>query len=102
MFNEENLNIEIKPNIYVLDVLDVTPDLTNEEYRPFHKPNNTPIYVHAESNHPPAILKQIPVTVQRRISNLCSDISVFDREKQFYEEALNRSGYKCKLTFSIW
>ena len=100
VFMEEQLNITIEANVSVLNFLDVTLDITNAEYRPYHKENHTPIYVHAESNHPQSILKQIPLTVQRRISNLCSDSQVFEREKLFYEDALGRSGYTTKLTYT--
>ena len=41
VFNNENLSITIEANISVLDFLDVTLDLINGEFRPYHKPNNT-------------------------------------------------------------
>ena len=82
-----------------MDFLDVTLDLNNGEYRPYHKPNNTPLYVHAHSNHPPSVLRQIPLTVQQRLSSLSSTEDVFNREKQFYETALKNAGYDVTLKY---
>ena len=87
------LNMVIKANHQVLDFLDVTLDLTSGEYRPYNKPNNTPLYVHKESNHPPTVLNQIPKIVERRLSDLSSSREVFEREKGPYIRALNQSGY---------
>ena len=82
-----------------MNFLDVTLDLVNSEYRPYHKPNNTPLYVHEDSNHPPSVLKQIPLTVQNRVSNLSSNEEVFNREKAFYEAALSQAGYDVTLSY---
>ena len=100
IFREVDLSITIKANLSVLDFLDVTLDLTKSEYRPYHKPNNQPIYVHKDSNHPASVIKQIPLTVQRRISDLSSNKEVFDREKAFFEDALKRSGYDVSLQYT--
>ena len=99
IFREEGLKLEIKANIQVLDFLDVTLDLVNSEHRPFHKPNNTPLYMHVESNHPPSVIRQIPLTVQRRISDLSSSEAIFNREKPFFENALKTSGYDVTLEY---
>ena len=43
-------------------------------------------------NHPPSIIKQIPNSVNKRISSLSSDQSSFDSSAPFYENALHHSG----------
>ena len=43
-----------------IDFLDITMDLRTGKYKPFMKSNNTPLYVHKDSNHPPSIIKNIP------------------------------------------
>ena len=34
------------------DFLDIYLDLENDKFCPYRKPNDTPLYVHCESNHP--------------------------------------------------
>ena len=98
LFQEEDLKIIPEVNLKVLNFLDVTLDLLRNKYRSYNQPNNNPLYVHSSSNHPPNILKQIPKTVERRISDLSSSEEVFEREKGTYVDALKRSGYDANLT----
>ena len=63
------------------------------------KPNNTPLYVHQESNHPPNILKNIPESINRRLSTISSDETMFNNAAPAYQEALKNSGYKYKLKY---
>jgi hypothetical protein len=69
-------------------------------YEPFNKPNNTPQYVHIQSNHPPNILKNLPSNVNKRLSEISSDEAAFKRAAPLYQEALNKSGYKHLLKFT--
>ena len=48
-----------------MDFLDVTFDLTLGTYKPYSKPNDTHVYVHRQSNHPPPNLKSIPKAVKK-------------------------------------
>ena len=79
--------------------LDVTLSLASGKHWPYRKPNNQPLYIHKESNHPSTITKELPKMIQRRISDLSSDKLEFDRAKQDYETALANSGFKEKLNF---
>ena len=63
------------------------------------KPNSTPCYVHKDSNHPKAILENIPKSVNKRLSTISSNKQVFDQASPPYQEALKRSGYDFKLNF---
>ena len=63
------------------------------------KPNHTPIYVHAESNHPPNILKNIPVSVNKRLCSISSNEEVFNSAIQPFQQSLEKSGYNFKLKF---
>ncbi len=84
----------------MVNFLDVQLDLKNNSYKPYRKPNNEPIYIHKESNHPPAILKQIPKIINRRISDLCSNRDIYAKEIPSYETALKKSGFSEKLEYS--
>ena len=57
------------------------------------KKGDDPRYVHAMSNHPPAVIKAIPEGINQRLSKMSSDKQSFDRMVQPYQEALRRSGY---------
>ena len=61
VFSIYGLKITIEANKKTIDFLDVTLDLNEGSYEPYTKPNNTPLYVHRESNHPPSIIQNIPV-----------------------------------------
>ena len=53
-----------------IDFLNVTFDLLNEIYKPYHKPNNKPLYINKHFSHPPNILKQLPKSIEKRILKL--------------------------------
>jgi len=69
-------------------------------YSPYMKPNNTPLYVHKESNHPPSIIKNIPESINKRLSNISSNENIFNDATPVYQEALNNSGYDYNLKFN--
>ena len=63
------------------------------------KPNNTPLYVHKDSNHPPNIIKNIPESINKRLSTISSNETIFNQSVNPYQEALHKSGYSYKLHF---
>ena len=56
-----------------VNFLDITLDLSGGSYRPYREPNNDPIYINSHSNHPPSIIRQLPESINKRISQLSSD-----------------------------
>ena len=58
IFKRKGLQIIIKCNLKIVDYLDVTLNLIDATYRPFHKPNKETTYVHVESDHPPQNIKR--------------------------------------------
>ena len=79
--------------------LDIELDLINNTYKPYKKPNHNPKYINVNSNHPPSIIKQIPVSINRRLSNLLSNEELFLNNIQPYREALKKSGFRDELTY---
>ena len=73
--------------------MDVTLNLTDGTYKPYRKPGDTPIYVHIQSNHPPAVKKNIPQNVENRLNMLSCNEIVFNQAKPLYQDALKASGY---------
>ena len=63
-------------------------------YKPYKKLKHQLLYVNTSSNHPPQIIKQLPISISNRLSNNSSNKQVFDMSKGEYEKALRESGYK--------
>ena len=102
LFKDEGLSITIDTNLIETDFLDVSFNLNTGKYFPLKKPNNTPLYIHSNSNHPPSIItiiKQLPSMTNKRISSLSCDEVKFNKAKIKYETALKNSGYKATLKF---
>ena len=72
------LSIIVTTNITSVDFLDVTFDLNTESYQPFRKPNNEPKYIDISSNHLSQVLKQLPKSIEKRLSELSSTKEIFD------------------------
>ena len=69
LFKECDLIITLESDQKVFNYLDVTLNLKDGTFRPYHK--QWPIqYVHAKYNHPQYIIKHIPAFTGSRLSNL--------------------------------
>ena len=73
-------------------------DLENNVYKPFHKEYNKPIYINKHFNHPPSILKQLPKSIEKQISETSSNKDIFDESIEPYKNALKESGFSETLT----
>ena len=91
------LAITIKTNLFLVNFLDIQFNLLNGTFKPYRKPNNNPIYFHKDSNQPPQVLKELPKTIDKRISTISSSTEIFESSKIEYENALKISGSKDRL-----
>ena len=82
-----------------VNFLDVKLNLDNGTFCPYKKPNDTPKYVHIKSNHPPNVLKELPKSVNKRLSTNSSSQKEFDEAKEPYQKALDDSGYRYTLCY---
>ena len=96
-FLENGLSLEIECNLKTVNYLDIT--LNTGTYKPYRKPNDEIFYVHTKSNHPANILKQLPISIETRLSNLSSNSEIFDEASNHYQNILNQSGYDYKLQY---
>ena len=94
-----DLKITADTNLVETNFLDVTLNLQSGKYWPFRKPNNSPLYVHSQSNHPPIIKKQFPTMLAKRLSNLTCNHEEFPKATPKYEEVMRRSGHKSELKY---
>ena len=94
IFNSVDLKITVETNLKSVNFLDVNLNLETKVHKPYRKPNDCPMYVHADSNHPPNIIRNIPAAIERRISTLSSNNAVFKENSELYNDALKSCGYK--------
>ena len=99
IYIELGLQITVQTNLKMVDYLDVTLNLATGSYQPYRKPNDTPLYIHTQSNHPPPIIKHIPVAVEKRIASLSSTEEIFNKAAPTYNEALKTSGYDTQIKY---
>ena len=76
IFNDLKLDIEV--NKSVVNFLDLTLDLQSGLYTPYMKENDTILYVNRKSNHPPSILKNIPESINNRLTRNSSNQNIFN------------------------
>ena len=100
VFKSNGLQITIDANKKIVHFLDVTFDLKDESYKAYMKPNNKLSYVHRQSNHLPALLKNISLNINKRLTNISSSKEVFNESIAPYQQALKESGYDHKLTYN--
>ena len=94
------LSITIDVNVKIVNFLDLTFNLSTGIYKSYMKENDHPVYVNTNSNHPPMVLKNIPMGVNRRLNKISSNKEVFDAAKGPYQDALRKSGYEHVLTYT--
>ena len=99
MFKNKGLDIIINCNMKIVNYLDVTLNLNDGSYRPYKKPNDETNYIHVNSDHPPSILKQLPVSIEKRLSSLSSSKEIFEETAPYYEKYLSNCQYREKLNY---
>ena len=84
----------------VVNYLYVTFNLNDDTYRYYQKLDNIIQYIHVESNQPPNIIKQIPKTIEKCLSQLSSNEEIFSKSAPLYKDKLHQSGYQQKLKYN--
>ena len=100
IFQEKGLKVVGTVNLRATDFLDIFLDLQSGTHRPFAKEGDRPSYVHCQSNHPPSVLKNIGLGINKRLSMLSSNEGLFDQASPMYQDALIRSKHEHRLEFS--
>ena len=96
-FFQFQLKVTVDTNLTQTDFLDITLNPRTGRYWPYRKPNDQPLYINVQSNHPPLITKKLPCMIVKRISDISCDVDAFNSSLPVYEEALKQSGHKIQL-----
>ena len=99
IFKGKILDVIIECNTKIVNYLDAIFNLSDGTYKPCKKPNDETKYIQVDSDHPPSIIKQIPKSIETRLSSLSSSKEIFLEAAQYYEQNLASCGYKEKLTY---
>jgi hypothetical protein len=99
IFNNCGLKITAQTNLRSVSYLDVTLDLNTGLHMPYRKPNNDPVYINTLSNHPPTIIKHLPKSIGKRISEISSDQETFKKAAPVYNQALRVAGYNHEIKY---
>ena len=99
IFKEHGLDIIIQCNMKVVNYLDVTFNLNDGTYKPYTKPNNEIKYIHKNSNHPASVIRQIPLSIESRLSTLSFNEEIFQEAVPPYQKTLQNSGYRHTLNY---
>ena len=99
LFNTLGLKITLDTHLSKVDFLDVTLDLHSEQFKPYRKPNDTPLYIHKQSNHPKHIINNLPAAINKRLAQISSTEEIFNQSKPDYEQALRNSELPSSLQY---
>ena len=91
LFKENELDIVIQHDLKTVNYL------INSTYRSYQIENNQINFINTESNHPPSIIKQLPISMESQLSLSYSSDEIFSDSVTPYRDALDKSGYKHKL-----
>ena len=58
-------------------------------------------YVHTDSKHPRYVLKNIPLTVNKRLNEISCNKKMFSKHAPDYQSAIDKSGYAHKYTATL-
>ena len=63
-------------------------------FRIYYKPDDIIQHINKESNDPPNLIKHLPESIKKRLSNNSSNENIFKGEAINYKYTLNKAGYK--------
>ena len=99
IFRKYDLEITVIANKRRVEFLDVYLDLEKNEYGPYRKEGDTPIYVSRDSNHPRQVLENIPRSINNRLTRISCNEQIFNKDIKVYQDALTKSGHTHTLKY---
>ena len=92
------LEIEAESNLRIVNYLDVTLNLNDGSFRPCDKSDDIIQYI-KEFNHPPNLIKHLPASIEKRLSNNSFDEKIFLESAIYNEDTLNKARYLDKVIY---
>ena len=99
-FQGNGLSIASQTNIIRVYTLDINQNLATESYKLCRKPSDQPLYIDKYSNHPRHIIKTLPDTISKTISELSSTKKDFEEAAPIYIEAMKQAKHDCQLKYA--
>ena len=99
LFIDHDIELTIQYKRKVVNFLEVTLNLAKSTYCPYLKDNNKVIHVNTESNRPLSIIKQLPKSIELRLSQLSANKEIFKNSVTPCNEALTKAGYKHQMRY---
>ena len=100
IFKEVGFKIEIQKHLKIVNFSDMIFNLANGTYRLYKKANESSLYINTSYSHPSQVIKQLPTSITKRLSNNSSNEEISNALKYEYETALKNSSYQqTKLIF---
>ena len=75
-------------------------NLRDGSFKPYHKEDDVIQHISKEFNHPPNLVKYLPASVEKLLSNNSSDKKIFKESAIYYEDTLNKAGYINQLVYN--
>ena len=98
-FKDFRLKIAAESNLNIVNYLDVTLNLNDGSFRPCDKSDDIIQYINKEFNHPPNLIKHLPASIEKRLSNNSFDEKIFQESAIYFEDTLNKAGYIDKVAY---
>ena len=92
------LGYPAESNLKIVNYLDVTLNINDGSFRPCDKSDDIIQYI-KEFNHPPNLIKHLPASIEKRLSNNSFDEKIFQESAIYYEDTLNKAGYIDKVAY---
>ena len=83
----------------IVNYLDAILNLEKSTYYLYQKDNSQIKKINTESNNPPSIIKQHPISIESQLSSLSSLGEIFNDSVTQYQEALDKLRGKYKLKY---
>ena len=79
---------------------DVSLNLNNSNYKPYHKPYNEILcIIKIQITRPASLNKHTHTSIEKRISTLSCKETIFNESKEIYQKAIEKSGYRQTLKY---
>ena len=98
-FKVFGLEIAAESDLRTVNYLDVTLNLNDGSFRPCNKADDIIQYINKEFNHPPNLIKHLPASIEKRLSNNSFDEKIFQESAIYYEDTLNKAGCVDKVAY---